>query len=145
MRKRSTINQLDPLRAKDLLVAYFDTITSFGVNAPYVSRKVVLDRLFNSPAPRYYVSLEEARRVIYFMEDGGSIEAVRKNPYKIALYKELYQKYLECKSCFRFRSKAVEYVIALPASSFFLSKDHLQNIIYQEIRNRRNKRKCSQQ
>lgn len=83
------------------------------------------EELAKAPAPRFYVSFEEARRNVSRISRG--LHPQRANANRIEMYKEL------CRRWKLTRAKGFEVLAAIiqePAPSFYLSIGRLKSIVY---------------
>lgn len=81
-----------------------------------------------SPAPRFYISYEEARRFVSMMERGKPIPL--KNKLRLEQIKELHRRWKLTGST---RYVPLVGIIDSPAPSFYLSHHHILSIIYKKI------------
>lgn len=81
-----------------------------------------------SPAPRFYISYEEARRYVSRMERGKPIPL--KNKLRFEQIKELHRRWKLTGST---RYVPLVGIIDSPAPSFYLSHHHILSIIYKKI------------
>lgn len=81
-----------------------------------------------SPAPRFYISYEEARRFVSRMERGKPIPL--KNKLRLEQIKELHRRWKLTGST---RYVPLVGIIDSPAPSFYLSHHHILSIIYKKI------------
>lgn len=96
----------------------------------------LMDMLYHSKAPRYYVSYEHTRRYMGIISSGLPLTAVKNSRKKlmyIDIYKE-WQKALEKQKYARYPYSALLDILQKPASSWYLSKSRIKHIIYSEIR-----------
>jgi hypothetical protein len=121
-------NELIAERTKDLLEAERLVIKRIGKDAPYVSRKHIINMVSTEPAPRYYISTEEAMRIVSMINKGRPI---KRSGIKKRMYQEIYDKYTsernltpcECKSA------TMERVLYTKASCFFITRGTIENIL----------------
>ena len=80
-----------------------------------------------SPAPRFYISYEEARRYVSRMERGKPIPL--KNKLRLEQIKELHRRW---KLTGGTRYVQMEGIIASPAPSFYVSRHRILSIMYKK-------------
>ena len=94
-----------------------------GYNKKEIARIVSI-----SPAPRFYISYEEARRSVSMMERGKPIPL--KNKLRLEQIKELHRRWKLTGST---RYVQLVGIIDSPAPSFYLSYHRILSIIYKNI------------
>jgi hypothetical protein len=78
---------------RDLRSAYNKALVEAGTFGCYTRRNTLLQRAVNTPASSWYVSREEASKVIHFLEKRGMTG--RKNKLLAEKYNALYRAYLK--------------------------------------------------
>ena len=94
-------------RDLDLMAAYERAMKSFGKDAPYVSRREIVERAVNSEAARFYVTFEEAQRNLRLLRAGKPLRC--KNRFKQMMYCDLLDRF----EAFRREHRDLSYNIAL--------------------------------
>lgn len=108
-------------RNKDLKAAERTVLERLGDNASYTSRKRILELVLLEPAPRFYVSQEEARKMIGKLICG--LPCTRLGLHR-NLYTELFLvfKRLSLELPEADRTTLITKAINSPASGFFLTR-----------------------
>lgn len=94
---------------------------------PNLTIKQAVDIMMGLPAPKFFCSYENALRVVSLLHRGKNPNI--KNPYKLAMYQGLYEKWLEKygkgveKKKFTIFKNTLPEVIQSEAPSFYISKD----------------------
>ena len=85
-------------------------------------------------APRFYVTFENARRFISMLSRKKKLPLINKN--KVAMYKEIYQRYIKRvkDSSKRYKYVILEQIIEEPAPSFYLDEETFRGIVYKTLR-----------
>ena len=104
---------------------------------PNLTIKQAVDIMVGLPAPKFFCSYEVAQRIISLIHRGKQPNI--KNPYKLAMYKDLYAKWLEKYG--RLEEKplfkdTLPEVIQSEAPSFYVSKDTMICFICSSIRSK---------
>lgn len=89
-----------------------------------------------SPAPRFYITYENARRIVSLMERGKPVDAYLRGN-KLAQYEDLFRIYQESYACVKNKSRRNRFmilneIILRPAPSFYISKAGLDHYIYRQ-------------
>ena len=89
-------------------------------------------------APRFYVTFDDARRLVSMLDRG--LELPLKNENKKRMYKELYsrlnKKHGDKKKCYQL----LEEIITSPAPEFYMDAETFKQVFYKTIRNKRKKK-----
>jgi len=108
-------------RNKELKVAERTVLARLGDNASYTSRKRILELVMLEPAPCFYISISEARRVISQMICG---KICYRKGIKAKMHKEFFGVF--CRLAKEFpdadRTTLLYKTINSPASGFFLTR-----------------------
>ena len=85
-------------------------------------------------APRFYVTFENARRFISILSRKKKLPLI--NPNKVAMYKEIYHRYIKRvkDSSKRYKYIILEQIIEEPAPSFYLDEETFRGIVYKTLR-----------
>ena len=90
------------------------------------------------PAPRFYVTFDQARRFVSLLD--RELEFPLKNENKKRLYQELHRRLKrkrgDKKGCY----KLLEDIIASPAPEFYMDEETFKQVFYKTIRS---KKQCS--
>lgn len=91
----------------------------------------IVNRIYESSAPRYYISFEEARRNVSRILRNKPID--RSNKYIIKMYKDLAKRVKEYNT--EHDRNIIDFeclfdILNEKANSFYLSKSTIRNIIY---------------
>jgi hypothetical protein len=100
---------------------------------PNLTIKQVVEIMMGLPAPKFFCTYENALRIVSILHRGGDPKV--KNPYKLAMYKDLYAKWLEKHGAGVPKKKFIVFKDTLPgviqseAPSFYISKDTMVGFI----------------
>jgi len=116
-------------RNKDLLLVQKSVLGRLGANAPFTSRKRIIKLVCIEPAPRFYVSRDEASRVISKIENGLGIK--RKEGLRAEMYCELFSVYsrIKAQNPKLERMQIIDIAVMEPASNFFLKEAYVQYLL----------------
>lgn len=90
----------------------------------------------NSPAPRFYCTFENARRMVSLLDRGKELPIENKN--KIRMYEELYRRFVEARNKTGIKSfSLLEEIITQPAPSFYISLDAFRPLVYKAMNEKR--------
>lgn len=121
-------------RAQDIVNAFFNGIKGLGQYS--VTHEDVIRSIMAKGAPRFYASPEKAKRYISIMDRGGELNLT--NPYRIAMYKEIFRRYREYADKHNIKGYGiVEDIIYEPAPSYYISVRAFRDIIYSYYKNRK--------
>ena len=93
------------------------------------------------PAPRFYVSFENARKIVSLIIRGREIPLANKE--KIAMYKELAKRYiakckqLRCDGVRRLNYTLLEEIFEPPSPSFYTDAETLRCLFYRHMRRKK--------
>lgn len=119
-------------KSADILKSYERVIKSLGEKARYMSKESLVDIAFKSKAPRFYVSYEYARRIIW--EKLNGIESARRKLIK-EMHDELFRRYKDLNKI-QGSYLILNDIIRSEAPSFYLKKGHFRNIIYKQLKSK---------
>lgn len=114
---------------KALRELYSDILAS-NINKKYLSRKAILDILYNSPAPRFYISEEKARVYVIQYKKGYFVS---KGKEKRRMIEDLANNFDELVSEFGNsvpREKLWTMLVVRKAKSFYIKRSTIEKIIY---------------
>jgi len=137
MKNYGSTFEYEDKRNRELLKAYRDEVA----NASFVRRDVILRKVVNRPASRFWVSEERAAIVMASMMRGDSLANMR--PLKREMFCEIYRRFLLLKqqhpqaSIYRLASMAVNQ----PAPKFYLTPGSAKVILSKIRRSWYEKRK----
>lgn len=90
----------------------------------------------NSPAPRFYCTFENARRMVSLLDRGKELPI--ENEKKIQMYKELHRRFVEARNKTGVNSfSLLEDIINQPAPSFYLSLEAFRPLVYKAMNEKR--------
>lgn len=100
-----------------------------GHSITHMPLKNFIHEVINSGAPRYYISIEYARRIILCMKKG---ENIRLGKSRKKLYEDFYQEYLKQQQKLKgyYQYAIIQQTINTPAPSFYLQTRQAMNIIW---------------
>lgn len=131
----STVREM---RKQAVIETFYDTMSEMKKEDPLTTQGEIIERAVKAKAPRFFVTFENARRFVSLMVRKKKLPIVNKN--KLAMYKEIYRRYMQ-----RIKEGVGQYlilekIIEEPAPSFYLDEDIFRGIIYKTIRSDRAKR-----
>ena len=100
--------------------------------------ETILREAAKQPAPRFYVSFENARRFVSLLVRGRNIPIVRSSTF--AMYEELHRRYIDLKREYRLRGvrcpnySILREIIDQPAPSFYTDVETLRCLFYKYLR-----------
>lgn len=90
----------------------------------------------NSPAPRFYCTFEQARRIVSLLDRGKELPIENEN--KIRMYKELHRRFVEARNKTGIKSfSLLEEIITQPAPSFYLDFETFRALVYKAMNEKR--------
>ena len=121
-------------RKQDVVNCFFESLKEVRKSKPYATQDEVIRHAVNSKAPRFYVTFENARRFISMLSRKKKLPLVNKN--KVAMYKEIYHRYIKRvkDSSKRYKYVILEQIIEEPAPSFYLDEETFRGIVYKTLR-----------
>ena len=122
------------IRKKDVLNSFFESLREVRKTRPYATQYEVIKHAVNMKAPRFYVTFENARRFISILSRKKKLPLI--NPNKVAMYKEIYHRYIKRvkDSSKRYKYIILEQIIEEPAPSFYLDEETFRGIVYKTLR-----------
>lgn len=125
-----TLRKSRNLAIRDL---YFDMLKKLRSVNPYISTDDVIKELSKCDAPRFYVSLVHATRIISLIRRGKEISI--SNPNKLKMYKTLCDRFeIECNRIGVVNYKLLEDIINEKAPSFFIDMPTMRSIVYNSLK-----------
>ena len=126
---------LRDLRDNYIKEAYFDAMKGLRSVMPYISTDEVIKEIMKKPAPRFFISYENARRIVSLMSRGKPIKISNKN--KKRMYTDLYNAYMNCKSQMNIPGFCIlKYIIEQEAPSYYVSLFTMRGIVYKSIKSK---------
>lgn len=126
---------LREIRDNSIKEAYFDTMKSLRTIMPYISTDEVIKEIIKKPAPRFFISYENARRIVSLMSRGKAVRIANEN--KRRMYTDLYNAFMNCKSQMNIPGFCIlKYIIEQQAPSYYVSLFTMRGIVYKSIKNR---------
>lgn len=123
--KDKTVNEM---RNDAVMKTFFDTLKNLRKENPRITQAEVLQKAVKEKAPRFFITFENARRLISRMVRKQSLPRINKN--KLEMYKEIYHRYMkQCKGKTG-SYRILENIIEEPAPSFYLNACSFRRIIY---------------
>lgn len=120
-------------RDEDFINAYNDVVKSHGKQAPYILKDKLIEETILHPAKRFYVSHEQASRIIMKMI-AGKKTGIR-NTIKAEMYQTILSKIRELQRNSRKSvSSLLSEVIDSPAPRFYISKESASILYYTLIK-----------
>lgn len=117
-----------------ILDMYYDYLAENGWTNP----DDFAEWLSKQPAPGFYQEFENARRIVSLILRGKELPLKMNKLLKKMFYDmaELLKKHPEYNPKKTGRYLLLEEIMDCPAPSFYLSKDRIRSIVYEEMRNR---------
>ena len=131
----SRINEnVREIRKKDVLNSFFESLKEVRKTKPYATQDDVIKHAAKMKAPRFYVTFENARRFISLLSRKKKLPLINKN--KVAMYKEIYHRYMKRvkDSSKRYKYVILDQIIEEPAPSFYLDEETFRGIVYKSLR-----------
>lgn len=126
---------LKEIREKSIRDAYFDALKNTKGKSSYVSTDDIIKGLMCISAPRFFITYDNARRIISLMHRGKKLPISNEN--KVEMYKEIYRRYIEYKSEMNISGYHIlEKIIEEPAPSYYVNLETMKGIVYKSIRKR---------
>lgn len=121
-------------RDKDLYALYKRIV----FDAEELSCKDIVEEIYNSPAPRFYVCVKTAVEAVQAILKGGRIS--RMLPERQRMYAEIFRRFLDRHEVFPEHSveEVVSFVIQQQAPSFYMTRGSLMRTISRHRRRIRN-------
>lgn len=124
-----TMNFVTIQKARDFREVVFDILRTHK----NIGFKDALMLAAKSPAPRFYVTFENARRFVSMLHRGIPLPVMHKN--KLHMFEELHCRYEErCKDQEKASYTILEQLINEQAPSFYTAPDTLASLFYKAIR-----------
>ena len=133
-RKGTSLDYLDSMR-RDVYEKY-KAVVAQGV----ASEKEAFEKTQRMMAKRFWVSSEQAYKICMAIHHGKT-EVFNKMPdYRIEMFKEIYNRFIEQRGRVMFRGKKpyfiIPYIVAQAAPRFYISIDTIRKIVYQQRKKR---------
>lgn len=126
---------LRDIRDNSIKEAYFDAMKSLRTSKPYISTDDIIKEIMKKPAPRFFISYENARRIVSLMSRGKETRIANKN--KRRMYTDLYNAYLEFKSQMNIPGFCIlKFIIEQEAPSYYVSLFTMRSIVYKSIKSK---------
>lgn len=94
------------------------------------------------PARRFWVSSDQAYKIIMAMHRGDTSVFNRMPDYRIEMFQEIYKRFVEQRNKRMFIGKKpyyiIPYIVAQEAPRFYISVDTIRKIIYKQRKDRIN-------
>lgn len=121
-------------RKQDVVESFFESLKEVRKTKPYATQEEVIRHAVKKEAPRFYVTFENARRFVSLLARNKKLPLINRN--KLAMYKEIYKRYLQrVKDCSkRYKYIILEQIIEEPAPSFYLDEETFRSIVYRALR-----------
>lgn len=115
-------------KEEDVREAYHKALLHFGENAVYVPKASLIKKAMEFTAPRFYISYEEARRVVSKLSRG--IDIGRKGSNKARMYADIYRRYAACGAA---GFPALIRILNSEAPGFYIGKRQFIRIINKKL------------
>ncbi len=124
---------LREIRDNSIKQAYFDTMKSIRKRIPYISTDEIVREIMKKTAPRFFISYENARRVISLMDRGEKIKISNKN--KQRMYSDMYKAFLNLRKEMNIPGYgALKLLLEQEAPSYYVSLYTMRSIVYKSIK-----------
>lgn len=134
-------------KKRDVISCFFSLLKRY----PNEKIEDIFKRMENAPAPQYYATVENARRFIAIIAKGKKALPLT-NERKRQMYFDIYKRwqedcnkrgieYLRSGGSFGYfanTSNITEDFLAKPASSFYLDFETMRQIVYRELKKKKN-------
>ena len=122
------------IRKQDVVNSFFESLKEVRKTRPYATQDEVIKHAAKRKAPRFYVTFENARRFVSLLSRKKKLPLINSN--KLAMYKEIYRRYMQrVKDCSkRYKYVILEQIIEEPAPSFYLDEETFRGIVYKTLR-----------
>ena len=126
-------------RDRDILNTYDKVLKEFGPSAKYISRHEIFIKVANSEAKQFYVSPEEAMRIISRINHG--LDPGIRNRDRRQMYFDIHSRYLEIKNQHPSITlkDAIYKIVYSKAPRFYIKPDSLK-VLFHHIQKRK---RCS--
>ena len=126
------------IRKRDVLNSFFESLKEVRKTRPYATQDEIIKHAVKSKAPRFYVTFENARRFVSLLSRKKKLPLINRN--KLAMYKEIYHRYLQRvkDNGKRYKYIVLEQIIEEPAPSFYLDTETFRGIVYKTLRKHQN-------
>lgn len=119
-------------RDNDFLQAYKKIIVRHGKNAPYIKKETLILETINHPAKRFYVSYEQAQRIITRLWKGQKVNF--KNKLKQKMYTDILNRIKEQQNTGTPLNELIAKTIYAPAPRFYITQESASILYYQLIK-----------
>ena len=117
---------------KDVLDSFHNAMKTIGTKTSYAFIEEVIKLAITSKAPRFYATVEKARRYISIIDKGQALPLI--NPNKINMYQEIYNRYAQTKTEGRRGYAVIEDILSQEAPSFYLNERTFRDIVYRKLK-----------
>ena len=126
---------LKQIRNKTIRNRYFDALKVLRQSNPYVSTEDVITELLKMEAPRFYISFNNAQRIVSRMCRGLPVKV--NNARKLEMYKEIHRRFQETSSALNTRNYLIlEQILMTQAPSFYVDQSTMRGIVYKSLKKR---------
>lgn len=115
---------------RDLYSAYLQIVKENSDKGITMTRLDICRILSTIPAPRLYISVDFARRIIRTMEKGRQRAH---SPWRFRQHHELFKRYLAL-PLERRNTAGIKEILSRPAPSFYLSPHRINYLLYKSLR-----------
>lgn len=121
-------------RDEDFMNVYAEVVHGYGKKAPYIKKEALLAEAILSRAKRFYVSPEQAQRIVSRLLRGKTV--VFKNDLKKEMYLTILErvKLLSQKEPDVPLSRIISDVIYMPAPRFYITVESASILFYQLLK-----------
>ena len=134
--KTKIVEDVRDIRKRDVVNSFFESLKEVRKSRPYATQDEVIKHAVSKNAPRFYVTFENARRFVSMLARKKKLPLINSN--KLAMYKEIYHRYLQKvkDTGKRYKYIILEQIIEEPAPSFYLDEQSFRGIVYRTLRER---------
>jgi hypothetical protein len=113
-------------RDAQLIVAYKATIEELGDMCPFLSRKYIVEKALNKPAPKFYITNINnglKNKLTSMTSESDNVSNI--HSYNL-MYKELYRRFKELKKLYPLKNdnKIIDDIINQPAPRIYMDLDY---------------------
>ena len=91
--KTKIVEDVRDIRKRDVVNSFFESLKEVRKSRPYATQDEVIKHAVSKNAPRFYVTFENARRFVSMLARKKKLPLINSN--KLAMYKEIYHRYLQ--------------------------------------------------
>lgn len=121
-------------RDLDLMEAYKKVLRHYGKRAPFIKKSLLMLQTSISPAKRFYVSDEQAVRIVTRLYNNKDVYI--KSKEKVEMYEEILKRVRDTVEDYDPLSITIRRVIQNPAPRFYITPETARIILYRLMKNK---------